>query len=88
MRKRILKDRLWGSFMEIRDLDCLYEACPIPIIKSIKELRIMKSGDILIVHSDQSCVGITLVEWAEQNNYQVKLVETEVGEWEIYIQKP
>ena len=74
--------------MAVRDLDCLYEACPIPLIKTMKELRIMNSGDILVVHSDQSCVGVIVVEWAEQNNYQAKLVETENGEWEVYIQKP
>lgn len=74
--------------MEIRDLDCLYEVCPIPLIRAIKELKTLKSGDVLVVHSDQSCVGIIMVEWAEQNKYQAKLVETENGEWEVYIQKP
>jgi TusA-related sulfurtransferase len=72
--------------MAVRDLDCLYEACPIPLIKAMKELRTMNSGDILVVHSDQSCVGVIMVEWAEQNNYQAKLVETDNGEWEVYIQ--
>lgn len=74
--------------MKVRDLDCLYEACPIPLIKAIKELRTLESGDILVVHSDESCVGVSMEEWAEQNNYQIKLVETKVGESEIYIQKP
>lgn len=73
--------------MEVRDLDCLYEACPIPIIKAIKELKTMKTGDILVIHSDQSCVGVIVEEWAQQNNYPVRIVETEGGEWEIYIEK-
>ena len=73
--------------MEVRDLDCLYEECPIPLIKAMKELRTMHSGDILVVHSDESCAGVIMEEWAEQNGYQVKLVETETGEWEVYIQK-
>lgn len=74
--------------MEVRDLDCLYETCPIPLIKAIKELRTLNSGDILVVHSDESCVGPIMTEWANQNNYQIKIVETEAGEWEVYIQKP
>lgn len=73
--------------MVIRDLDCLYEACPIPLIKAVKELKTMHSGDILVIHSDQSCTTAIIVEWAEQNNYQVKSVETGNGEWEIYVQK-
>lgn len=74
--------------MKVRDLDCLYESCPIPLIKAVKELKTMNSGDILVVHSDQSCVGVIMEEWAQQNNYQVKLIETDTGEWEVYIQKP
>lgn len=74
--------------MKVRDIDCLYESCPIPLIKAMKELKTMNSGDILVVHSDQSCVGVIMEEWAQQNNYGVKLVETDIGEWEVYIQKP
>lgn len=74
--------------MAVKDLDCLYEACPVPLIKAVKELKTMNSGDILVIHSDQSCTAVIIVEWAEQNNYQVKSVETENGEWEIYVQKP
>jgi TusA-related sulfurtransferase len=74
--------------MEVKELDCLYEACPVPLIKAIKELRTMKSGDILVVKSDQSCVGVIVEEWGEQNNYSVKVVELEDGDFEVYIQKP
>ncbi|QAT40951.1 sulfurtransferase TusA family protein [Clostridium sp. JN-9] len=74
--------------MEVRDLDCLYEACPIPMIKAIKELRTMNSEDILVLHSDQSCVGVIVKEWGEENDYEVKVTEMENGEWQIFIQKP
>lgn len=73
--------------MEVRDIDCLYEACPIPILKAIKELRTMNLGDILVLHSDQSCIGVMVEEWGEKNNYPIRVVETENSEWEIYIQK-
>lgn len=74
--------------MEVKELDCLYEACPVPLIKAIKELKTMKSGDILVLKSDQSCVGVIVEEWGEQNNYPVKVVELEDGDFEVYIQKP
>lgn len=73
--------------MSVKEVDCLYEACPIPIIKAIKELEKMKPGDILILHSDHSCVGISMEEWGEKNNYPVKVVELECGFWDVYIQK-
>ncbi|KEH96716.1 sulfurtransferase TusA family protein [Clostridium massiliodielmoense] len=74
--------------MAAKELDCLYEACPVPLIKAVKELKNMNSGDILILHSDHSCVGISVEEWGEKNHYPVRVVEIEDGEWEIYIQKP
>lgn len=74
--------------MAVRELDCLYEACPVPMIKAIKELKEMESGDILIMQADHSCVGIYMEEWGEQNGYGVECVEIENGQWEVYIQKP
>lgn len=74
--------------MAIKELNCLYEACPIPLIKAVKELRTMNSKDILVIHSDQSCIGVIVEEWGEQNNHSVKVVELDYGEWEVYIQKP
>lgn len=73
--------------MEVKELDCLYEACPVPLIKAIKELKKMKSGDVLVLKSDQSCVGVIVEEWGEQNNHSVKVVELEDGDFEVYIQK-
>jgi len=77
-----------GNCMGVRELDCLYEACPVPMLKAIKELKTMCPGDILILHADHSCVGIYMEEWGEKNKHSVEVVETENGEWEIYIQKP
>ncbi|WP_251861266.1 sulfurtransferase TusA family protein [Clostridium sp. Marseille-Q2269] len=73
--------------MSVKEVDCLYDACPIPVLKAMKELKKMNQDDILILYCDHSCVVISLEEWAEQNKYSVKSVETEDGQWEVYIQK-
>lgn len=73
--------------MAVKEIDCLNEACPVPMIKGIQKLKDMASGDILIMHADHSCVGIYMEEWGEKNGHSVELVEVENGEWEIYIQK-
>lgn len=74
--------------MSVREIDCLYDACPIPLIKAIKELKTMNSGDTLVLYSDHSCIGVIIEEWGEQNNYEVRVVEVDDGEWEICIEKP
>ena len=34
------------------ELDCMGEACPVPLMKTEKKLKDLKSGDVLIVHID------------------------------------
>lgn len=74
--------------MSIRKLDCLSELCPIPILRAMKELKIMKPGDILIIQSDHSCVAIDIEKWAVEKKYPTQSLELGGGEWEVYIQKP
>ncbi len=68
-------------------LDCLYEACPIPLLKALKELEKMKVGDILIMQTDHSCSIVNVIEWAEKQGLNVDYIEVNDGEWEIYIEK-
>ncbi|MEG0271409.1 MAG: sulfurtransferase TusA family protein, partial [Clostridia bacterium] len=37
------------------ELDCLGEACPVPLMKTEKKLATLAKGDTLIVHIDHSC---------------------------------
>ena len=48
-------------------LDCLGEACPVPLIKTEKALEKLESGDILIVQLDHSCAMKNVPEW--RNNF-------------------
>ncbi|QZY53851.1 sulfurtransferase TusA family protein [Crassaminicella profunda] len=73
--------------MAVREIDCLYELCPVPLLKAMKELKTMEVGDVVIIRSDHSCVGANIKEWAVKNQYPVEVVEVEDGEWEVYIEK-
>ena len=55
-------------------LDCLGEACPVPLMKTEKELEKLNVGDLLIVSIDHSC--------AMKN-----VPEVDDGEWEVVIEK-
>ncbi len=68
-------------------IDCMYEACPIPLLKALKELEKMQVGDLLIIESDHSCSTINIVEWAKKQGHHVDYQEVGEGEWEIYIEK-
>ncbi len=68
-------------------LDCLYEACPIPLLKALKQLEKMAIGEVLILHTDHNCSIKNVVEWTKKQGHYIDYVEISEGEWEIYIEK-
>lgn len=69
------------------NLDCLGEACPIPLIKAQKQLDKLTVGDVLIVNVDHSCAIKNIPEWARKEGYNCEIDEIDDGEWDIYIEK-
>lgn len=68
-------------------LDCMGEACPVPLIKAEKELNKLDAGDVLIVEIDHSCAMKNVPEWARKEGHNVEIEEVEDGEWEVIIEK-
>ena len=69
------------------ELDCMGEACPVPLVKAEKALADMDVGDILIVQIDHSCAMKNVPEWAREQGHNVELEEVDDGEWEVVIEK-
>lgn len=68
-------------------LDCMGEACPVPLIKTEKEMEKLAPGDVLIVQVDHSCAMKNVPEWARKQGHNVEIEEIDDGEWEIIIEK-
>lgn len=68
-------------------LDCMGEACPIPMIKAEKEMEKMDIGDIIVVQIDHSCAVKNVPEWARNKGHNVEIDDVDDGEWEIIIEK-
>ncbi len=73
--------------MAEKTLDCYGEACPIPLVKTQKELETMAKGDVLIVSIDHSCAMKNIPDWAREVGYNVEIDEIGEGEWDIVIEK-
>lgn len=71
---------------EIR-LNCLGEACPVPLIKTQKKLEKMNIGDVIIVEIDHSCAMKNIPEWARNVGHNVDIEEVDDGQWEVFIEK-
>lgn len=68
-------------------LDCLGEACPVPLVKAEKALKDLEVGDVLIVQIDHSCAMKNVPEWARGEGHNVEIEEVDDGEWEVVIEK-
>ncbi len=68
-------------------LDCLGEACPVPLIKTENAMKKLSAGDMLIVQIDHSCAMKNVPEWARKEGHNVEIEEVDDGEWEVIIEK-
>lgn len=69
------------------ELDCMGEACPVPLMKTEKKMSTLKAGDVLIVHIDHSCAMKNVPEWARKQGWNVEVEEVGDGEWDVIIEK-
>ncbi len=69
------------------ELDCLGEACPVPLMKTEKKMKDLKTGDVLVVHIDHSCAMKNVPEWARTQGHNVEVDEVDDGEWDVVIEK-
>ncbi|QUL53507.1 sulfurtransferase TusA family protein [Paenibacillus tritici] len=68
-------------------LDCMGEACPVPLMRTEKKMVELKVGDVLVVSIDHSCAMKNVPEWARTQGHNVEIEEIDDGEWEIVIEK-
>ena len=68
-------------------LDCMGEACPVPLIKAENALKKLSLGDVLVVQIDHSCAMKNVPEWARKEGHNVEIEEVDDGEWEVFIEK-
>ncbi|MDC7223275.1 MAG: sulfurtransferase TusA family protein [Spirochaetales bacterium] len=69
------------------ELDCLGEACPVPLVKTENKLKELEIGDVLVVLLDHSCAMKNVPEWARKEGHNVEIEEVDDGEWECVIEK-
>jgi len=68
-------------------LDCLGEACPVPLIKTQTVMKDMSINDVLTVNIDHSCAMKNIPDWARTSGHAVEIEEIDEGVWDIIIQK-
>lgn len=70
-----------------KELDLLGMVCPLPILKTEKELESLKKGDRLRIKLDSNRSVVNILEFCEDHSLQFEVHELIHGIWEILIER-
>lgn len=71
----------------MRELDCLGEMCPLPVMRIKESLKTMYSGETIKVVTDHSCVHQSILVQFKKSKVEIDYEEVINGVWEIFITK-
>lgn len=69
----------------MRELDCLGEMCPLPIIRIKEALKTLGTGETIKVVTDHSCVHQSILVHFKKSKLAIEYDEVINGVWEIFI---
>lgn len=68
-------------------LDCKGLACPMPIVKTKKEIDTLDSGEVLEVHATDKGAKNDLSAWAQSSGHELIKDEEENGVLKFWVKK-
>lgn len=70
----------------MKELNCLGDMCPVPIMK-LQRCEELKTGEKIKLVTDHSCVVESVGGYCEKRGLFCNIVEPMNGVWELYIKK-
>jgi tRNA 2-thiouridine synthesizing protein A len=70
-----------------KTLDCMGLYCPMPIIKTMQEIKKMKAGETLEVVSDDKGIKQDMPAWCKATGNEYLGMEEEGEEIKVYLKK-
>ena len=71
----------------MRELNCLGDMCPVPILKLKQCDQLKQKGDQVMLITDHSCVLESITEYCHKKQLHVSVAEPMNGIWELTIEK-
>ncbi|MBU0686241.1 MAG: sulfurtransferase TusA family protein [Candidatus Margulisbacteria bacterium] len=68
-------------------LDCFGLLCPMPIIKTAEKIKLLKTGEVLEVLSNDEGIKTDMPAWCKATGQEFIGVEERGGEYRAYVKK-
>jgi len=68
----------------MKELNCLGDMCPVPIMK-LMQIKNIAPGETIKLITDHSCSTESIKEYCKKYGYQITIEEPISGVWEIFI---
>ena len=70
-----------------RTIDCVGLYCPMPILKTMQEVKKMKTGETLEVVADDKGIKLDMPAWCKTTGNEYLGMEETGGEIKVYLKK-
>jgi len=68
-------------------LDCIGLYCPMPIVKTSKKIKELKTGEVLEVIADDKGIKQDMPAWCQTTGHECLGIEEAGGEIKVYVKK-
>jgi len=68
-------------------LDCIGLYCPMPIVKTAKKIKELKTGEVLEVIADDKGIKQDMPAWCQTTGHECLGIEESGGEIKVYVKK-
>lgn len=72
----------------MKELDCLGDMCPVPVMKLQKFVQLQGAGESVKLITDHSCTVESVTGFCKKHKLLLSVVEPINGVWELTVTKP
>jgi tRNA 2-thiouridine synthesizing protein A len=68
-------------------IDCVGLYCPMPIVNTARQIKQMKTGQVLEVVADDEGIKLDMPNWAKMTGNELLGIEEEAGKYHVFVKK-
>jgi len=73
--------------MAEHSLDLVGDICPIPLLKTEREMKKIRVGDVLLIETEHGRVVRNICDWAHKHGHRIEMMAVSDGIWRLKLIK-